>query len=131
MNQANNANGDIYMLQLRTETFASDVRSFIGKLPYSRITANDCDQLIRSSGSVGANYIEAREAFSKNDFLYRIRICRKEAKESAYWLVLLEKNIPLANQIEHKRLVKECDELVRIFTAIAKTTQSRYAGKKS
>jgi len=44
------------------------------------------NSLVRASGSVGANYIEANESLSKKDFLMRVKICRKEAKESRYWL---------------------------------------------
>ena len=74
-----------YDLEARTELFARRVRAFVKRL--TRIDANIIDgrQLIRSSGSVAANYIEANEALSKKDFLVRIRICRKESKESRMW----------------------------------------------
>ncbi|RZJ56361.1 MAG: four helix bundle protein [Flavobacterium sp.] len=60
------------------------------KLPRTIQTIEDGKQLVRSSGSVGANYIEANESLSKKDFCYRVKICRKEAKESIYWLTLLK-----------------------------------------
>lgn len=79
----------VYDLEQRTFLFARDCRFFLKNLPKTIQTIEDGKQLIRSSGSVGANYIEANESLSKKDFYYRIKICRKEAKESNYWLSLL------------------------------------------
>lgn len=72
-------------------------------------TIEDGKQLVRSSGSVAANYIEANESLSKKDFVMRIKICRKEAKESALWLRLLD---------EPGELTQEARELTKIFGAI-------------
>jgi four helix bundle protein len=74
-------------------------------------------QVIRSSGSVGANYIEANESLGKKDFAMRIRICRKEAKETVYWLKLVETN---DNSLDTKRAsyVQEGTEIMKIFAAI-------------
>lgn len=105
--------------------FAKAIRAFVRQLPPTRITYDDCAQLLRASGSVGANYIEAVDAESKKDFLHRIRICRKEAKESLYWLDLLHDNIAPDQQKRCAELMNECEQLARIFTAIAKTTESR------
>src|SRR6266540_1174342 len=91
--QAENPNTQrtkLYDLEDRTKTFAENVRNFVKLLPKTISTIEDGKQLVRSSGSVGANYIEANEALSKKDFLMRIKICRKEAKESRYWLRLIE-----------------------------------------
>jgi len=66
------------------------VIGFVKGLPRSVANAEIAKQLIKSSSSIGANYIEANEALSKKDFLMRIKICRKESKESVYWLKLLE-----------------------------------------
>ncbi len=72
--------------------------------------------MTRSSCSVGANYIEANESLSKKDFVMRIKICRKEAKESTYWLKLLDLN---ENQeSERDFLIQESVELTKIFGAI-------------
>jgi four helix bundle protein len=76
-------------LEDRTFQFARDVRAFVRLVPRTLGNREDVLQLVRSSGSVGANYIEANEGLSRKDFLMRIKICRKEAKESAYWLRLL------------------------------------------
>ncbi|MBI1812407.1 four helix bundle protein [Candidatus Peregrinibacteria bacterium] len=112
-------------LDQRTRMFAKAIRAFVRQLPPTRITYDDCAQLLRASGSVGANYIEAVDAESKKDFLHRIRICRKEAKESLYWLDLLHDNIAPDQQKRCAELMNECEQLARIFTAIAKTTESR------
>jgi four helix bundle protein len=74
-------------------------------------------QVIRSSGSVGANYIEANESLGKKDFAMRIRICRKEAKETVYWLKLVETN---DNSLDIKRAlyIQEGTEIMKIFGAI-------------
>ena len=80
--------------------------------------------MIRSSGSVGANYIEANESLSKKDFIMRIKICRKEAKESRYWLRLVDTNKNEAEQENNrKNLIDEATELMNIFGAILKKSQ--------
>jgi len=78
-------------------------------------------QLIRSAGSVGANYIEAEESLSKKDFFMRMKICRKEAKESRYWLELTE---PLENSSQERDLlIKEATELTKIFGSIVEKSK--------
>ena len=101
-----NRNSKPYDLEDRTLAYARRVRAFVKKL--SRTTANieDIKQLVRSSGSVGANYIEANESLSKKDFIMRIKICRKEAKESRYWLRLIDTN----DEPEHETMTQ-----IRIF----------------
>ena len=80
-------------------------------------------QLIRSSGSVGANYIEANESLSKKDFIMRVKICRKESKECRYWLRLLDtKNDGTDRRREN--LAIEATELMKIFGAILEKTKS-------
>lgn len=84
----------------------------------------DIKQVTRSSGSVGANYIEANESFSKKDFAFRIKICRKEAKESAYWLrLILETNENIPNEKDGKLLLLESIELKKIFSSIEGKTK--------
>ena len=85
-------NSKQYDLEDRTLQFAKKVRAFVKKLPKTLSNTEDTRQLIKASGSVGANYIEANEALSKKDFILRIKICRKEAKESRYWLRLVDTN---------------------------------------
>ena len=79
-----------YDLEDRTFAFAKDVRTLVKQIPKTVANIEDTKQLVRASGSVGANYIEANESLSKKDFLMRIKICRKEAKESRYWLRLID-----------------------------------------
>ena len=78
----------------------------------------DSKQLVRSSGSVGANYIEANESLSKKDFLHRIKISRKESKESNYWLKLIDTSNNPRLEKEKKALIQEAIELMKIFSAI-------------
>ena len=85
-----------YDLEERTFQFAKNVRLFIKSLIKTAGNIEDMKQVIRSSGSIGANYIEANESLSKKDFVYRIKISRKEAKESIYWLRLLKETNELA-----------------------------------
>jgi len=91
---------------------------FVKKLPKNIINNEDVKQLVRSSGSVGANYIEANEALSKKDFVHRIKICRKESKESRYWLKLIDLGEVEAFDNERDRLVNESTELMKIFGSI-------------
>ena len=78
-----------YDLEERTFQFAKANRAFIRQLPRTISNIEDIKQLVRASGSVGANYIEANEAIGKKDFVMKIKTCRREAKESSYWLRLL------------------------------------------
>ena len=105
-------------LENRTLTFAKNVRAFVPKLRRTTGNIEDGKQLVRSSGSVGANYIEANEALSKKDFRMRIKICRKEAQESRYWLRLIDTQGELEQENERKNLAKEATELMNILGAI-------------
>ena len=106
-----------YDLEDRTLEFSKQARVFVKKLPKTTASVEDGKQLIRSSGSVGANYIEANESLSKKDFLLRIKICKKEAKESRYWLLLIDANISELVEMQ-KRLIQESTELMKIFGSI-------------
>jgi four helix bundle protein len=111
-----------YDLEERTLNFARSVVNFCKKLPKSAIEGEIAKQLVRAGASVGANYIEANEALSKKDFLMRTKICRKEAKESGYWLRLLEVSNPDLRQ-EQEMLLKEATELTKIFSSIITKSQ--------
>jgi four helix bundle protein len=112
-----------YDLEDRTFEFARLVRTFVKRLPRSICNSEDVKQVVRSSGSVGANYIEANEALSKKDFRMRIRISRKESKETRYWLRLLDTQDDKALNTERGKLVQESTELMRIFGAILKNSE--------
>jgi four helix bundle protein len=109
----------VYDLEERTFQFAKRIRKWIKKLPHSVANLEDSKQLVRASSSVGANYIEANEALSKKDFIFRLRICRKEAKESAYWTrLIMESNEVTPEEKEGKALYQESVELKKIFSSI-------------
>jgi four helix bundle protein len=117
------SNGRQYDLEERTFCFARDIRAFVKRLPRTLSNLEDGKQLIRSSGSIGANYIEANEALSKKDFQLRIKICRKEAKESCYWLRLLDTGEGKSLEAERTKLVGEATELMKIIAAIMHKSQ--------
>ncbi len=112
-----------YDLEERTFEFARRCRVFVKILPKTIGNIEDGKQLIRSSGSVGANYIEANEALSKKDFVLRSKICRKEAKESRYWLRLVDTNNDQGLEGERQALTKEATELMNIFGSIIRKSE--------
>ena len=105
-------------LEDRTFRFAESVRTFVKQLPRSLSSAEDVRQLVRASGSVAANWIEADEALSKKDFLMRVKICRKEAKESRLFLRLLDAGLAKNTASSRDGLAREARELTLIFSAI-------------
>jgi len=113
MNQAPNSK---YDLEDRTRRFAERCRDYIRKLPRTIPNIEYGSQLARSSSSPGANYIEANEALSRKDFVMKIKICRKESKESGYWLKLTQPRHEEEN--ETTSLIDEAMQLVKIFNSI-------------
>jgi four helix bundle protein len=111
-----NSNSRKYDLEERTLRLAQDVRNFAKSLPRTVANIEDVKQLVRASGSVGANYIEANESLGQKDFIMKIKICRKEAKESGFFLRLLD--LGGKNSLERDRLIPEAIELTSIFGAI-------------
>ena len=118
-----NRNPKQYDLEDRTLEFARRVRRFVKLLTKTIANIEDGKQLIKASGSVGANYIEANESLSKKDFRMRIKISRKESKESRYWLRLVD--IFENEELEEDRnyLVRESTELMNIFGAILQNSK--------
>ena len=108
----------VYDLEERTYQFAKAVRLFVKTLPKTIANIEDGKQLIKASGSIGANYIEANESLGKKDFSMRIKISRKEAKESAYWIRLINETNKLKNADEALSLIQEANELKKIFSSI-------------
>jgi len=90
----------MYDLEERTFNFAKNVIEYVRNLPKGISYSEISKQLVRSAGSVGANYIEANESLSKKDFLMRVKISKKEAKESHYWLNL--------STLSRARLIPQC-----------------------
>ena len=115
-------NSKQYDLEERTLKFTKQVIKFVKHLPRTIANIEITKQLVRASGSVGANYIEASEALSKKDFVMRVKICRKEAKESRYWLKLTEINSEDAEK-QRQLLIQEATELMKIFGAILEKTK--------
>lgn len=112
-----------YDLEERTFEFARRCRVLVKQLPKTSGNFEDGKQLIRASGSVGANYIEANESLSKKDFIMRIKICRKESKESRLWLRLCDIGDKKELDKEQKDLIKESTELMNIFGSIVRKSE--------
>jgi four helix bundle protein len=105
-------------LEDRTFQFAESTRIFVKMLPKTISNTEDVRQLVRASGSVAANWIEADEALSKKDFLMRVKICRKEAKESRLFLRLIDAGLSKEGAVKRDTLASEARELVLIFSSI-------------
>jgi len=116
-------NSKQYDLEDRTLEFAKRVRVFVKKLPKTIANIEDGKQVVRASGSIGANYIEANESLSKKDFLLRIKICRKEAKETRFWLKLIDTNNNADLEKERNELIQEANELMNIFGSIIRKSK--------
>ncbi|MDO8663989.1 MAG: four helix bundle protein [Candidatus Liptonbacteria bacterium] len=111
-------------LEERTATFAKQIIRFCQQLPKSKVNDPLISQIVRSSGSVGANYRDANEALGKKDLLHRLRIARKEAKETHYWLELIE--VAERGFSEEIRILStEAQELRNILSAIILKIDSR------
>lgn len=110
-------NSKQYDLEERTLNFAKEVITFVKTLPKTMTNIEITKQLVRASTSIGANYIEANESLSRKDFALRVKICRKESKETIYWLKLIEAN---DDSIENRcgLLIQEGTELMKIFGSI-------------
>lgn len=110
-------------LEERLKKFSLDVLHVIKQLPLTEENKIYGKQVIRSSSSIGANYAEATCAHTKPDFLHDINKCRKEAKESVYWLTLIdESNSAFHSRI--KEVLNESDQIFRIFMSAVKTAKN-------
>lgn len=105
-----------------TFVFAQNVRVFAKRIAKTLASIEDIKQVIRASGSVGANYIEANESLSKKDLIMRIN-CRKEAKESCYWLRLIDSGQDDFLKKRQIDLIMEATELTSIFGAILRKSE--------
>ena len=117
----NGENPKHYDLEERTLEFAKNSRVFVRRLPRTISNIEDVKQFVRASGSIGANYIEANEAIGKKDLVMKVKICRREAKESGYWLRLMD--IDGKQQAQQSRLLGEALELLKIFGAIIRKSE--------
>ena len=112
-----------YDLEERTFQFAKRCRDFVQRCPKTLTNYEYGKQLLRSSGSIASNYIEANEAISKKDFSHRIKISRKEAKESRLWLRLWDASSNERLRVEQQELMQEAVELGKIFGKIVEKTK--------
>lgn len=113
------SNNKKYDLEERTLNFGKQVIQLANLLPKNQVNLKLVDQFVRSGTSIGANYREANDSLGQKDFYMRVRIARKEAKETLYWLELILEN---NNDFQEKigSLVDECGQLVRILSSIIK-----------
>jgi len=116
-NKAQNPKSQKYDLAERTAKFGESVIDFVSSLPETSVNRPLKSQLIRSSTSVGANYMEADAAESARDFNHKIALCTKEAKETTHWLRMIAK--ANSNKTEKcRKLYQEARELTLIFSSI-------------
>lgn len=117
-----------YDLEDRTYAFAEGIIKTVKTLKENPVNMRLINQIVGSAGSIGANYCEANEAESKQDFIHKIGIAKKETKETRYWLKLLKISDPqIADQLEF--FERECQELLLIFSSIVKSSKSNRALK--
>ena len=113
-----------YNLEKRTKEFSKDILCFLKKIRNTDLNKNIKDQLLRSVISVGANYCEANGASSKKDFRNKIHICKKEVKESMYWIELLSEVIDTKHKEDLRKIWKESKELTLIFNKISSSLRN-------
>ena len=107
-----------YDLEERTFEFTKRVIMFCKKIKRTIENIELIKQVVRAAGSIGANYIEANESLSKKDFIMRLKISRKESKESRYWLRTIMETNNLEGDEEGKFLINEASEFIKIFNSI-------------
>jgi four helix bundle protein len=113
-----------YDLEERTALYAERVRNFCLKLPKNVANNEYVAQLVRAGSSPGANYIEANECIGDKDFNMKIKTCRRESKESSYWLRLVITDGSEEMENERKALRQEAKEFVFIFNSILKKREA-------
>lgn len=106
-----------YDLEKRTTEFAKSVIRVCNSLPRNPINDRLTGQAVGAAGSVGANYREANDALGKKDFVQRLKISRREAKETSHWLELMAEANPGIN-VNIKPLVQESEELKNMLSPI-------------
>lgn len=102
-------------LEKRTANFGGEIIVFAKSLKRDLVTSPLINQIVRSATSIGANYCEATGASSRKDFKNKIYICKKECKETKYWLEMIAKAIPEKKE-KCRQLWKEAHELTLIFS---------------
>lgn len=113
-----------YDLEERTANFGEEIIKFAKKIPVTSVTQRIIPQLVAAGTSVGANYCEADDAESSKDFIHKIGICKKEARETKHWLRMIAVAVPELKE-EARQLWQEAKELHLIFNAISKKIKSK------
>lgn len=113
-----------YNLEERTAKFGEEIIKFVKTIVINEINRSLVSQIVRSSTSVGANYMEANAAESKKDFQHKIGLCKKEAKETMHWLRMLSA-VHSENKKDCRRLWLEAKELTMIFSKIIISCKTR------
>lgn len=117
------AGSEKYDLEERTTCFAENMIDFAATIPRNVVTNPLISQVVRSSTSVGANYLEADDAVSRKDFIHKLGICKREARETTYWLKMIVR-AHANSRIGARPLYTEANELYRIFAAIIRSTRN-------
>ncbi|NLX57159.1 MAG: four helix bundle protein [Planctomycetaceae bacterium] len=113
--------GRRYDLAERTARFGEAIIDFAKTIPINLITERLVPQLVASATSVGANYCEADDAVSKKDFRYKIGICKKESRETKFFLRMLVRATPEARE-QARPLWDEARQLHLIFAKIYRSS---------
>ncbi|HNP74914.1 MAG TPA: four helix bundle protein [bacterium] len=113
-----------YDLEDRTLEYGKRIIKMARSFKYDIVNNNLINQVVRSGTSLGANYREANETETKKDFLFRMRICRKEAKETIYWLYLIIEANPELD-LRMRPLIRETEELLKIFASIVEKSREK------
>ncbi len=106
-----------YDLEDRTARLGEEVIAFAKRVPVTEVTRSLISQMVRAAASVGANYVEADDSYSKKDFRFKIGLCRREAKETKHWLRMIVAAEPGLRE-SARPLWQEAKELNLIFGAI-------------
>lgn len=114
-----------YDLEERTAKFGEGIIEFSKKIPLNPVTISLISQLVRAGTSVGANYCEADDAYSKKDFVNKIALCKKESRETKHWLRMIKKAVATLED-EAKRHLQEAQELNLIFASIIRRCKNKY-----
>ena len=113
-----------YDLEDRTAKFAEEIIKLVKSIKITPVNKRIIEQIVGSGGSIGANYCEANEAESKQDFKHKVGICKKETKETKHWLRLLASANPEVKE-QLRELYKENQELLLIFSSILKSANKK------
>ena len=119
------SNKSQYDLEERTAEFGENIIEFCKTLEQNVITKPIIDQIVRSSTSIGANYMEANAASSRRDFRNKIFICKKEAQGTKHWLRMMGKCVPEEKKDRLRQLWQECQQLVLIFQKITNSLSKK------